>query len=507
MPTVRRRRVAARKPYTRRRRSAPKRRRTTARRTVVRRRPAARRAPARSRVSKSMLGTVSKAVGYIGQLLPSPYNSYAKAFSRLGGIITGHGDYSMSGGQLTGSVPYIRNTKRGFIIQNREYIMDIGSGAGTPTPFKIDGLNLNPGVSSTFPWLSQIARNFEEYRFSGLVFEYKTLSVDAIAASTVNIGSVFMACDYNVLHGTFSSKQAVENYEFSVSGKPSQTMMLPIECKRAETPVSTLYVRDENMVVASSDLRLYDLGLMCIGSQGLPAPANSIGELWVSYEVEFFKPNIISSSTAGGDTLGCSTYWTLQPSSGSGWTSYQNAAGGGIFGYRAATFYQSSLPFQNTTDWTAGIAGPTVFENFLSAGGIMQPNTNGALPGQPQPGQVGFLVPVAASTGITRMYLMYDTQPHLYYFKMTLIHASAAAAISTFTILYNNLNTAPGYLSGSFTNVQTPASPVATSKAIYEWLALVPGLGSSTDCGDVQIGLPTWVGTPSNGELVVTRIY
>lgn len=506
MPTVRRRRVAARKPYTRRRRSAPKRRRTTARRTVVRRRPAARRAPARSRVSKSMLGTVSKAVGYIGQLLPSPYNSYAKAFSRLGGIITGHGDYSMSGGQLTGSVPYIRNTKRGFIIQNREYIMDIGSGDNTPTSFKIDGLNLNPGVSTTFPWLSQIARNFEEYRFSGLVFEYKTLSVDAIAASTVNIGSVFMACDYNVLHGTFPSKQAVENYEFSVSGKPSQTMMLPIECKRAETPVSTLYVRDDAMVVSASDLRLYDLGLMCIGSQGLPAPAASIGELWVTYEVEFFKPNIISSNPAGSGDAGCSAYWTCQNSGGAGWTSYQNAAGGGIFGYRAAAFYSSSLPYPQFPDWTAGFQGPSVFSEYLIAGN-MEKNTNGALPGQPQPGQVGFLVPSLASTGLTALYYMFDTEEHLYYNKLTLIHSGAAAAISTFTLASNNLKTAPAYLSGSFNFVQTPASPVATSKTVFEWLSLVPALGGSTDCGYVQLGLPTWVGTPSNAELVVTRVY
>lgn len=505
MPTVRRRRVAARKPYTRRRRSAPKRRRTTARRTVVRRRPAARRAPARPRASKSMLGTVSKAVGYIGQLLPPPYNSYAKAFSRLGGIITGHGDYSISGGQLTGSVPYVRNTKRGFVIQNREYIMDIASGPNTPTSFTIDGLNINPGISSTFPWLSSLARNFEEYRFSGLVFEYKTLSVDAIAASTVNIGSVFMATDYNVLHGTFSSKQAVENYEFSVSGKPSQTMMMPVECNRRETPVSTLYVRDENMAIQGSDLRLYDLGTFCIGSQGLPAPANSIGELWVTYEVEFFKPNIISSSI--GTSEGCSAHWDLSNSNAVAWTTYANAAGGGIFGYRSSVLSSSSLPIQSPTTWTAGFVGPAIFDNFLSSG-TMSPNTSGVFPGQAQPGQCGFLIPAAANTGLTRIYFMYDTEVRLYCCRVTLLHVSAASVINALTITNSNALPTPGYLINSFGANQSPASGATTNKVIFEWLILVPAIGQfGTNCADTQLGLPSWAGTPSNADLVVTRVY
>jgi hypothetical protein len=385
--------------------------------------------------------------------------------------------------------------------------MDIGTGTGSSTSFDIQGLNLNPGVSSSFPWLSQIARNFEEYRFSGLVFEYKTLSVDAIAASTVNVGSVFMACDYNVLHGPFTSKQAVENYEFSVSGKPSQTMILPIECKRAETPVSTLYVRDEAMSVSASDLRLYDLGLVCIGSQGLPAPAHSIGELWVSYEVEFFKPNVISSNVPGGDTSGCSNRWLLQNAGSSGWTSYQNLAGGGIFGYTAATFGASSFPVVTPVDWSAGFAGPLIKETFYdNANGIMSPNNDGGLPGQPLPGSIGFLIP-SASTGVTKMYHMYDTSAHLYYFKLTLLQGGAASAISTFTVTWGNLGFAPEYLSGAFDHVQTPAAGVLTTKAVFEWMVLVPALGSQENCGQTQIGLPTWVGTPSNAELIATRIY
>lgn len=446
--------------------------------------------------------------------MPAPYNLYTKVASAIGGVITGHGDYTLNGGKLAGSVPYIRNTKRGFIIQNREYIQDIASGLGAATAFDISGFNLNPGVSSTFPWLSAIARNFEEYKFHGLVFEFKTLSVDAIAASTVNIGSVFMACDYNVLHGPFTSKQAVENYEFSVSGKPSQTLLLPIECKRAQTPVSTLYVRDDATVVGPSDLRLYDLGLMCIGTQGLPAPAASIGELWVSYEVEFFKPNIISggppSGGGGGGEVSCSNRWNLMNSGTAGWTSYQNAAGGGIFGYYSTTYATSAFPSVSPSDWSSGFAGPLIFDNVYSLG-HMGSNPWRDLPGQPTPGQVGFLIPSSAGTGVTRQYYTYDTTAHLYYCKLTLIEGGSAAAISTFTLSYDSyLPSAlvPLYLSGGFAYVQTPASGVVTSKAVFEYLVYVPALGTSSyDCGSLQIGLPTWVGTPSNAELVVTRVY
>jgi len=185
------------------------------------------------------------------------------------------------------------------VISHREYLRDISTGpiptAGQPTLFDNSVFPINPGLAETFPWLSQIAQNFEQYRFTGLIFEYKTLSVDAINSTTINLGAVVLATDYNVLHAPFSTKSQMENYMFCSSGKPSLTITHPVECSPSQTPVDKLYVRGSSSSSFPStgyDLRLYDLGNFQVATVGLPAVANNIGELWVSYEVEFYKPQL-----------------------------------------------------------------------------------------------------------------------------------------------------------------------------------------------------------------------
>lgn len=58
------------------------------------------------------------------------------------------------------------------IIRNREYITDIigPSSGGLPTLFNNTVFSLNPGIATTFPWLSAIASSYDTYKFHGLVF-------------------------------------------------------------------------------------------------------------------------------------------------------------------------------------------------------------------------------------------------------------------------------------------------------------------------------------------------
>jgi len=57
------------------------------------------------------------------------------------------------------SPPSVRNTKSGFIVSHREYIQDINSS----TAFVGIADYINPGNSTLFPWLSQVAQNFEQW--------------------------------------------------------------------------------------------------------------------------------------------------------------------------------------------------------------------------------------------------------------------------------------------------------------------------------------------------------
>lgn len=197
---------------------------------------------------------------------------------------------------MTGSaVPYIKNSRNGVIIRHKEYLGDINpSNAFENTLYPI-----NPGLSKTFPWLSQIADAFQEYEFRGLCFTYKSMSSSSVLAEGANtsLGTVMLATEYNASNNGYENKNQMENSEFSNSVKPSQNCRHFIECARSQTPLTRLYVRTGAINTTTDDIKFYDLGIFQIATQGMqntidPDVNNSIGELHVSYEIQFFKPII-----------------------------------------------------------------------------------------------------------------------------------------------------------------------------------------------------------------------
>lgn len=189
--------------------------------------------------------------------------------------------------------PEIVNNRRtnGILVRHREFIMDITGSIN----FTLDKLPINPGLVQSFPWLSAIGSSFEEYRLRGLIYEFKSTSSDAVLSAATNsaLGTVVMATQYNSLMPDFPDKKTMENYEFANSGKPSCNLLHPVECKQSINPVQELYVRTGTPTVG--DIRLYDLGNFYLATQGQQANGGVIGELWATFEVEFFKPKLISA--------------------------------------------------------------------------------------------------------------------------------------------------------------------------------------------------------------------
>lgn len=74
-----------------------------------------------------------------------------------------------------------------IIITHREYIGDVIT-SGTAGAFKTNTYYINPGLNKTFPWLSQIAQNFESYRMLGCAFEFKSMSSDALNSTNTALG-------------------------------------------------------------------------------------------------------------------------------------------------------------------------------------------------------------------------------------------------------------------------------------------------------------------------------
>lgn len=222
------------------------------------------------------------------------------------GSIFGSGDYQLAGSApsynvLTNGkqIPKFSSTSATNIVCHREYLGDIqGTSAFNNTLYP-----LNPGINTTFPWLSTIAQNYQEYKFHGIVFEFRPLITDFVTSGAP--GVVVMATNYNADSPVYATKQAMENSEFAVSVKPTIGLMHGVECEMAQTILPQRYVRT-GPVPAGQDYRLYDYGNFQFATQS--NPLQDLGELWVSYCVEFFKP--ILPITSGGDIRSGHVYRT-----------------------------------------------------------------------------------------------------------------------------------------------------------------------------------------------------
>lgn len=236
-----------------------------------------------------------------GQFVAGPLGGFA---GDMLSKIAGFGAYTVKSNSLINegqSPAAMHSSSSSCIIRHREYITDVVSSSSANT-FNVNSYSINPGLNASFPWLAPIAQQYQEYRVLGMVFEFKTLYADAIASAAANatIGGVIMATDYNVIGPDFVNKQQMDNTQYTTSDKPSCSFYHPIECKPGSMATNQLFVRS-GAVPAGTDARLYDLGKFQIGSFGIAATSVTLGELWVSYEIELSKP--ILTEALGQDIM------------------------------------------------------------------------------------------------------------------------------------------------------------------------------------------------------------
>lgn len=250
-----------------------------------------------------MIGrAVGAAVGsrFGDESLGKKIGGYAGGLAHYVGRIFGSGDYRIGeapayNSLFRGSKRIPRNAKlsfgrNSFRVKYKEYLMDVISGpiAGT---FSEQLFRFNPGVPSTFPWLSQLAAAFETYKWHGAVLEFKTMSADALNSTNTALGSVIMAADYNTatIGQSFQNKQEMLNYMGAIDCKPSQSALMGIECDPNRLPIDQLYVR-QGTIPFGQDPRLFDTCSFSVATTGFQAASVNVGELYIVYDVEFFMP-------------------------------------------------------------------------------------------------------------------------------------------------------------------------------------------------------------------------
>lgn len=182
---------------------------------------------------------------------------------------------------------YARVTPTGEMsvrVAHREYLQDIQMSVA----FSDNSYDLNPGLIGTFPWLHSFARNFSQYTFHKLVFEFVSSSGEHSNAATPALGVVVMASSLDAHDANFVTKQQMENRAGAVSARPTKSFRHYVNCKNH----GKLYVREQSPA-DNQDHRLYDVGNFTVATQGgAVANAYTCGELYVSYVVEFYRPEV-----------------------------------------------------------------------------------------------------------------------------------------------------------------------------------------------------------------------
>lgn len=206
----------------------------------------------------------------------------------------GHGDYTVKSNSLmTGPAAhggkFHQDGKRGTRIMEREYIGDIKSGdlLGGSTGFDVKDFNLNPTDRATFPWLSRIAPFYDQWSPNGMVFEFVSTSSEYNGTSQA-LGAVIMATDYDSYDPAFNTKQEMENADYACSTKPANSLVHGIECDPKERPTNILYTSTDN----GAPLTSTSLGTFQVATQGCSTADVTLGELWISYDITFFKKQI-----------------------------------------------------------------------------------------------------------------------------------------------------------------------------------------------------------------------
>lgn len=302
-------------------------------------------------------GTFRNVGGKAGMALGGPVGSaVGQALGSGISAITGYGDYVVKSNSLgtvstsVDMVPQFLRNDHSVRVTHREFVTDLAV-PDMPAEFVNRTFVINPGNIKLFPWLASLARQYQTYLIHGMIVEFKSMSSDYAAAGP--LGTVAIATNYNVNDLPFDNKIALENSEFAVSSKPSRSIIHAIECEPEVNGSKYRYVRDAgNQSSALSDARMYDLGLLQVATAGLPGSAGStLGEMWVSYDIEFSKPVLPSSDAPPppGPTAINASILVSQPS---GITNFVNGQIGRIVYTQASqpalTADETTLAFEGT---------------------------------------------------------------------------------------------------------------------------------------------------------------
>ncbi len=284
------------------------------RQAVVQLRPRRRRtggnASSSSKKKSSEVSAIGQILRSIGGVAGGALGAYAgnpaagsAVGTGLGAAVSrwlGQGDYEVKQNSVVNkleagkTIPSMHKDGQSIIVRHKEFVTKVTSS----TSFAVQKTyTIQPGLESLFPWLHGIATQYEQYEIKGLVYHYMPASGTAVSGTNPALGTVMIQTSYRPGAAPPTSKAELLNEYWASASVPSEPFAHPIECSTAETPFKIRYVRT-GPVPASDTQAMYDYGTTYVAVDGCLASGNYLGDLWVTYEIEFKKPVVTSDVSA-----------------------------------------------------------------------------------------------------------------------------------------------------------------------------------------------------------------
>lgn len=215
--------------------------------------------------------------------------------------VAGRGSYTVSNAMIHGgstNAPIVMgggDEVGATIFEKSEYVADIFVGADSG--FYNTAYPINPGLTSLFPWLSQVAANYTQYELVQCILEYRP--VVSSSSTSGQMGTVILCTNYNAGEPAFNEKSEMMTYQSSISGRVCDNIRAGVECDY--TKIGSLrkhYVR-AGPVPSGQDVKTYDYGLFQIATTGINtsvfASGSQLGMLWIHYKVKCTNPRLYDS--------------------------------------------------------------------------------------------------------------------------------------------------------------------------------------------------------------------
>jgi len=183
-------------------------------------------------------------------------------------------------------VPMMHDTgDSGFKIQHKEFLGPIYS----TTAFFPNTYTVNPGIWGTFPWLSTMAANFQQYKLLGAIVVFEPVLPDGMA-SFQSLGSVMIAAQMNPAASNFTSEIQMMQTKFVTASKPTQKLWAPIECSPISGSGSNNLLIRTGAVPSNQVINDYDYCKFTVATTGQPSAGVMLGKLWFTTEVLLLNP-------------------------------------------------------------------------------------------------------------------------------------------------------------------------------------------------------------------------